>query len=91
MGNEIRIDDLAAPVLNDIQKMGIDYGEKVHTELTVDAICEAAIAATGLSDFGPEDFRERLQVQLDSINADPELLQSPRSCWSRSIGIAAAR
>ena len=72
MGNEIRIDDLASPVLNDIQKMGIDYGEKVHTELTVDAICEAAIAATGLSDFGPEDFRERLQVQLDSINADPD-------------------
>ena len=72
MGNEIRIDDLASPVLNDIQKMGIDYGETVHTELTVDAVCEAAIAATGLSDFGPEDFRERLQVQLDSINADPD-------------------
>ena len=72
MGNEIRIDDLASPVLNDIQKMGIDYGETVHTELAVDAICEAAIAATGLSDFGPEDFRERLQVQLDSLNADPD-------------------
>lgn len=72
MTNEIRIDDLASPVLNDIQKMGIDFGESTHTELTVDAICEAAVAKTGLNDFGPEDFRERLQVQLDAINADPD-------------------
>jgi len=72
MTTEIRIDDLAAPVLNDMQKMGIDYGETVHTELTVDAICEAAVAKTGLDDFGPDDFRERLQVQLDSINGDPD-------------------
>ncbi len=72
MGNEIRIDDLAAPVLNDIQKMGIEFGESTTTELSVDAICEAAVAKTGLDDFGPEDFRGRLQVQLDSINADPD-------------------
>jgi hypothetical protein len=72
MTNEIRIDDLASPVLNDMQKMGIEYGETVHTELTVDAICEAAVAKTGLDDFGPDDFLERLQVQLDSINGDPD-------------------
>ncbi len=72
MANEIRIDDLAAPVLNDVQRMGIEYGETVHTELTVDAVCEAAIAATGLDDFGPDDFRERLAVQLDAVDVDPE-------------------
>ncbi len=36
MSDEIRIHDLAHPELNDIQRMGIDYGETVHTELTVD-------------------------------------------------------
>ncbi|CAB4791940.1 MAG: sulfotransferase [Actinobacteria bacterium] len=72
MANEIRIDDLRTPVLNDMQRMGLDYGETVHTELTVDAVCAAAVAQTGLSDFGPEDFRERLGVQLDEMNADPE-------------------
>ena len=72
MANEIRIDDLAAPVLNDIQRMGIDYGESQHTDLSVDAICEAAIVQTGLDDFGPEDFRVRLDVQLEEMNADPE-------------------
>ena len=72
MTNEIRIDDLRNPVLNDVQKMGRDYGETVETELSVDAICAAAVAATELSDFGTDDFRERLAVQLDEMNADPE-------------------
>ena len=48
MTTEIRIDDLAAPVLNDLQRMGLEYGERKHTELSVDAVCEAAIARTGL-------------------------------------------
>ena len=38
MANEIRIDDLRTPVLNDMQRMGLDYGETVHTELSVDAV-----------------------------------------------------
>ncbi|MCU0311843.1 MAG: sulfotransferase [Acidimicrobiales bacterium] len=69
---EIRIDDLAEPVLNDVQRMGLEYGETVRTELSVDAVCEAAVAATGLDDFGPDDFRERLDVQLSEMDADPE-------------------
>lgn len=72
MTNEIRIDDLAAPVLNDMQRMALDYGESVHTELSVDAVCAAAMASTGLSDFGPIDFRERLDVQLTEMNNDPD-------------------
>jgi hypothetical protein len=69
---EIRIDDLAAPVLNDFQRMGIDYGESKRTELTVDAVCAAAAARTGLEDFGPDDFRDRLGVQLAEMDADGE-------------------
>lgn len=72
MTGEIRIDDLAAPVLNDMQRMAIDYGDTVHTELTVDAVCEAAIERTGLDDFGPDDFRERLGVQLAEMDGDGE-------------------
>ena len=45
MTDEIRIDDLAAPVLNDVQRMGLDYGESKPTELTVDAVCAAAVDA----------------------------------------------
>jgi hypothetical protein len=72
MTNEIRIDDLAAPVLNDVQRMGIDYGEAKRTDLTVDAVCTAAVVRTGLDDFGPDDFRARLEVQLAEMDADPD-------------------
>jgi hypothetical protein len=72
MSNEIRIDDLRSPVLNDVQRMAIDWGESHPTELTVDAVCAAAVERTGLDDFGPDDFRERLGVQLDEMDADPE-------------------
>ncbi len=72
MTDEIRIDDLAAPVLNDVQRMGLEYGEATATELTVDAVREAAVARTGLEDFGPEDFGERLGVQLTEMDTDPE-------------------
>lgn len=72
MTNEIRIDDLANPVLTDLQQMGLDYGESKVTTLTVDAVCEAATARTGLDDFGPDDFRERLGLQLAEMDADDE-------------------
>ncbi len=72
MTKEIRIDDLAAPVLNDVQRMGLEYGERKHTDLSVDAVCAAAVERTGLDDFGPDDFRERLDVQLAEMDADPE-------------------
>jgi Sulfotransferase family len=68
----IPIDDLAAPVLNDVQRMAIDWGESHPTELTVDAVCEAAIKRVGFDSFGSEDFLERLSAQLEEMNADDE-------------------
>jgi Sulfotransferase family len=68
----IRIDDLAAPVLNDVQRIGLDYGESKETSLTVDAVCEAATTRTGLDDFAPDDFTERLGVQLGEMDADED-------------------
>ncbi len=72
MPEEIRINDLDQPVLTDVQRMGIEYGKSKPTELTVEAVCAAAVARTGLEDFGPDDFRERLNVQLAEMDADVE-------------------
>jgi hypothetical protein len=68
----IRIEDLRAPALTDVQRMGIEYGDSKRTPLDVDAVCEEAVARTGLDEFGPEDFRQRLKVQLDEMDADME-------------------
>ncbi len=70
MVDQIRIDDLAAPVLNDVQRMGLEYGESRVTDLSVDAVRAAATARTGLDDFGPDDFTERLGLQLGEMDAD---------------------
>jgi Sulfotransferase family len=72
MSDRIEIDDLGAPVLNEVQRMAIDYGETKRTELTVDAVCDAARARTGLADFGNEDFTVRLGVQLAEMEEDDE-------------------
>ena len=72
MAAEIRINDLAAPVLNDVQRMAIEFGESRPTQLTVDGVCEAAFARTGLDDLGPDDFAERLGLQLAEMDADEE-------------------
>ncbi len=73
----IRIDDLASPVLTDMQKAAIAHGETLDVDLSVDAVLEAARAETGLHDFGPADFEDRLAVQLQSAAEDP---------WANNLG-----
>lgn len=70
--NEIRIDDLADPVLTDLQRGALDYGERQHVELTVDNVLQRAVDATSLTDFGPDDFRERLDLWLREPAEDPD-------------------
>ena len=72
MASTIRIDDLANPVYTDMQAAALAFGESQHVDLTVDAVLAAAVEATGLDDFGPDDFRERLHVWLSEMDADEE-------------------
>ena len=72
MTHEIRIDDLADPVLSDLQRSALAYGESQHTDLTVAAVLERAVGATGLDDFGPDDFHERLGLWLSEMDEDPD-------------------
>ena len=72
MTNEIRIDDLAEPVLSDFQRTALAYGESKQTDLSVDAVLDRATASTGLDDFGQDDFRERLGLWLSEMDEDPD-------------------
>ena len=72
MGERIRIEDLAEPVLSAHQEGALAFGESVDTTLSVDAVLGAAVDRTGLDDFGPEDFRDRLALWLDEVDRDPE-------------------
>ncbi len=70
--NKIRIDDLHEPVLTDIQKGALAFGEANPVVLSVDAVLTAAVERTGLDDFGPDDFRERLALWVGEVDEDPE-------------------
>ena len=69
-GEKIRIEDLANPVLTPPQKAALDYAETQTIDLSIPAVVNAAEEATGLSCWGPDDWKERLGVWFDEMNAD---------------------
>ena len=71
--DDIRIDDLARPVLTDEQKSAIAAASRAPLSLTEDVVLAAARERTGLSEFGDPGFRERLRVWLASAAEDREL------------------
>ncbi|MEM9256434.1 MAG: sulfotransferase [Pseudomonadota bacterium] len=75
MAELIRINDLAHPVLSDLQQAARDYADANPVELTVQAVLKSARDATGLEDFGPQDFLQRLGILCDEWTGDPELTQ----------------
>lgn len=68
--NEIRIDDLAHPRLDEAQRAAIEAAGRASLPLREDAVMEAARRQTGLADFGDEGFRVRLREWLASADED---------------------
>ena len=66
--NDIRITDLAEPALSELERQVIASAPPF--QLTEEAVLGAAQAFTGLSDFGADDFRERLNVWLQALDED---------------------
>jgi len=73
MSQEIEINDLICPILTDAHKAALAYGETLDIPLNEDAVLDHARRRTGFTDFGPDDFRERLNLLLDEWNADSDM------------------
>jgi hypothetical protein len=71
--NDIHIKDLANPEHSEFQEMALAYGETLETHFVPGEILEEACAATGLANFGPMDFMERLSVICAEWEADEGL------------------
>jgi hypothetical protein len=76
---KIDIDDLRKPILTPVQKAAMEAAEANPVILGEEAVLEAARTATGLSDFGADDFRPRLRLWLSEGNADRDLSALGRS------------
>lgn len=71
--SDIRIFDLANPVLSDVQRAAIDAASRASFDLSEEAVIAVACQRTGLSDFGDEGFRERLLEWLAAVDEDVDL------------------
>ncbi len=92
--NIIDITDLHDPVLTDIQKQIMAGAEAAADQIvfTQEVILGAAMAQTGLSDFGPDDFRERLDVWCQAIDEDANASAVTRAnLFQMMIRLAATR
>lgn len=90
MSDAIRIDDLATPRLTEMQQGAIAAAPPVAME--VEAVLGAARAATGLTDFGPDDFRARLAIWLASYEEDRDLtLLGRATVFGECVRYASAR
>ncbi len=65
----VRLDDLAVPRFSpDIDQIrGLMATMAPECPLDADVLHAKAVAETGLTDFGPDDYRERLEVYLASL------------------------
>ncbi|MDH3687528.1 MAG: sulfotransferase, partial [Myxococcales bacterium] len=70
MSDDIRIADLTAPVLSDLQKAALAGTESIDVRFEEDAVLEEAVRQTGLTDFGDDAFRGRLAVWLEALRED---------------------
>jgi len=64
--------------LTDQQRGALAYAESLSIHLTPDSILEEARQLTGLDDFGPDDFIERLSLLCDEWGHDADLLNLGR-------------
>jgi hypothetical protein len=70
MNDAIRITDLANPILDDLQKSIHAWGETLDITLDANDILQEATTGLRLNDFGPTDFRERLQLLCEEWGSD---------------------
>lgn len=66
----LTIDDLTKPVLTSAQQEILNHLDSVSVSLDPDTLIEEAVAKTGLDDFGPSDFRTRLDAYAGAADSD---------------------
>lgn len=71
MAEDIFLTDLAHPVLNETEQATVNSAPPM--DLSEDLVLGAATAETGLSDFGAQDFRERLRIWIRALDEDKGL------------------
>jgi hypothetical protein len=75
---KIVISDMRDPKLSELQSATLAWGAANPVAISEVEVIDAAKALTGMDDFGPDDFRERLRIWVGSIEAETDLTQLAR-------------
>jgi len=78
MAHVIDLDDLIHPVRTPEQEAAVAAAAEYTVPLTSEAVLAAARDATGLDDFGADDFVERLSIWMSETAADEDLTELGR-------------
>jgi len=90
MNSDVRIADLRCPILTDEEKAFLAGLPPV--EMTIESVLAEASRLTGLTNFGPDDFRERLAFILAEYDKVTDLSSFGRlRAWREEVRYAANR
>src|SRR5215216_3614339 len=83
----VLIDDLTEPTFTPEVQEAFGFMDLMGADLGLDAasLQEQARAETGLSDFGPDDYEERLEVLLAAFRAVPNLVPRGRVTFHAQV------
>jgi hypothetical protein len=73
LAEDIRVTDLAHPVLTPAQQAAMDATRDLEVDLSRDGILAEARERAQLNEFGPDDFLERLDQLCDEWSNDKDL------------------
>lgn len=85
-----RVDQFQNPSLTPERRAALEAVEAIPLDMSVEAVLSAARDATGLSDFGPEDFKERLGRLLGEVEADGNVWKEAKQRFVQACVKAAA-
>jgi hypothetical protein len=85
----LRVERFRDPVLPDAERAELERGEAEPIDMSVQGVLAEARGQTGLDDFGPLDFVERLEVLLSQVAADANMWRGAKARF-RALCVKAA-
>jgi len=65
-----KVDEFQNPSLPEERRLQLESQESEMLDMSVEGVLQQAMQATGLKDFGPDDFKDRLGRLLGEVEAD---------------------
>lgn len=85
-----RVEEFQNPSIPEERRRQLEAAESEPLDMSVVAVLAAAVANTGLEDFGPLDFKDRLGRLLGEVEADDNVWKEAKRRFVENICIKAA-